>query len=336
MSRYFLCYACCIPVQGHARSILCDLQRGSFLFIPNILVEILELCREHTVEEVHAHFGNEHDEQIDEYLQYLIDQQYGFYTTEPQRFPLMSLDWRNPKIITNCLVDFDAGTRHDLADLNEQLSNLGCEALELRFFHSLDLAGLEERLRPFTDSSLRSINVLAGHHPSLEPEVLRDLLVRQKRVRHITIHSSPAREELLIVDPQTSLQYTPEVIDSEACCGNVSSRYFSCTVSAFTEARRFNNCLNRKIGIDKRGAIRNCPSMPRSYGRLGVTPLSEVVDNPEFRKPWEVTKDQVLVCQDCEFRYICHDCRAYLQTPGEPLSKPAKCRYNPYEARWES
>lgn len=335
MNKYFLCFACCIPVQGHARSILCDLQRGSFLFIPNILVEILELCRERTIEQVYEHYGNEHNEQVDEYFQYLIDHQYGFYTDEPQRFPPMSLDWRNPKVITNCLVDFDVETRHDLTDLNGQLSALGCEALELRFFYSLDIAALAERLQPFHDSTLRSINVVVGYHPSLEIEALKELLVLQKRVRHITVHSSPDREEFLTVDMQTSLQYTREPIDSEACCGNVSSRYFSCNVSAFTEARRFNNCLNRKIGIDKRGAIRNCPSMPRSYGQLGATPLAEAIADPEFRKPWGITKDQVLVCQDCEFRYICHDCRAYLKEPGEPLAKPAKCRYNPYEARWE-
>lgn len=335
MNKYFLCYACCIPVQGHARSLLCDLQRGSFLFIPNILVEILALCREHTVQQIHAHYGNEHDEQIDEYFQYLIDQQYGFYTDEPQRFPAMDLDWRNPKVITNCLVDFDAESRHDLTDLNEQLSGLGCEALELRFFHSLELAELSERLRPFADSSLRSINLLVGYHSSLDAEALKDLLVAQKRVRHITVHSSPGPESFITVDLQTTLQYTREKIESEACCGNVSSRYFSCNVGSVTEAMRFNSCLNKKVGIDKRGAIRNCPSMPRSYGNLGTTALAEVLSNPEFRKPWAITKDQVLVCKDCEFRYICHDCRAYLQDSSEPLSKPAKCRYNPYEARWE-
>ena len=334
-NRYFLPYACCVPVQGAARSILCDLQRGSFLFIPNILVEILELCREHSIEQIHAHYDHGHDEQIDEYFQYLVDQQYGFYTDEPQRFPPMSLDWRNPKVLTNCLIDFDAESRHDLVDLNEQLSSLGCEALELRFFFPMDLAALGERLRPFRDSSLRSINVVVGYHTSLTPEALEDFLVVHKRVRHITVHSSPGPEEFRTVDLMTSLQFTQQSITSEACCGNVSSRYFSCTVSAFTEARQFNSCLNRKIGIDKRGAIRNCPSMPLSYGTLGTTPLAEVLETPELRKPWGITKDQILICQDCEFRYICHDCRAYVQDPGNPLSKPAKCRYNPYEARWE-
>jgi len=38
--------------------------------------------------------------------------------------------------------------------------------------------------------------------------------------------------------------------------------------------------------------------------------------------------------KDCEFRYICHDCRAHTQNE-EKYSKPLKCKYNPYEAIWE-
>lgn len=335
MNKHFLCYACCIPVRGHARSIVCDLQRGSFLFIPNVLVDILEMCREKTVQELYAHYGHEHNQQIDEYFEFLIEKGYGFYTDAPQRFPAMSLDWRNPKVITNCLVDFDAETTHDLTDLNEQLSGLGCEALEMRFFHPLELEGLTRRLEPFRDSTLRSISIVVGYHPSLEPEALRELLVTHKRVKQLTVHSSPDRDQFLRLDLQTTLVYTGEKIDSEACCGNVATRNFNWKIEAFTEAMRFNSCLNKKIGIDKRGAIKNCPSMSRSYGDLHSTPLAKVVENAEFRKPWQVNKDQVLVCRDCEFRYICHDCRAYLQNPGEPLSKPAKCRYDPYQARWE-
>ncbi|HLT42986.1 MAG TPA: hypothetical protein VKZ95_09805, partial [Sphingobacteriaceae bacterium] len=41
------------------------------------------------------------------------------------------------------------------------------------------------------------------------------------------------------------------------------------------------------------------------------------------------------VCKDCEFRYICQDCRAYLKNSDDLYSKPLKCTYNPYEGVWE-
>jgi SPASM domain peptide maturase of grasp-with-spasm system len=335
MSRYFLCYACCIPVRGHSRAIVCDLQRGGFVFIPNVLVDILELSRERTVEEIHAHYGHEHDAQINEYFDFLAQKDYGFYSDTPQRFPPLRLDWRNPRRLTNCIIDFDVDSRHDLTDLGQQLSGLGCEALELRFFHPLPLAELDRVLRAFRDSTLRSINVVAGYDPSLEPGPVEALLVEHKRVKQVLVHSSPDRNEMRRIDIQSALIYARERITSEACCGNVSSHDFNCNLPTFTEALRFNSCLNRKLGIDTRGALKNCPSMRRSFGDARGTPLARVVEDPEFQRLWTVTKDQVSVCQDCEFRYICHDCRAYVSKPDQPLSKPAKCRYNPYEARWE-
>ena len=47
-------------------------------------------------------------------------------------------------------------------------------------------------------------------------------------------------------------------------------------------------------------------------------------------------KDAIKICQDCEFRHICTDCRAYLDNPKDLYSHPAKCTYNPYQAKWKN
>ena len=110
--------------------------------------------------------------------------------------------------------------------------------------------------------------------------------------------------------------------------------YFFTNLSLFSEAQSFNSCLNRKISVDEYGEIRNCPSMPRSYGHVSDTSLHSALAHSGFREVWEVNKDQVEVCRDCEFRYICTDCRAYITEPANRFSKPSKCTYDPYTARW--
>jgi hypothetical protein len=55
----------------------------------------------------------------------------------------------------------------------------------------------------------------------------------------------------------------------------------------------------------------------------------EALEKPGFKK------DQIEVCKDCEFRYICTGCRAYLEDPEDIHSKPLKCGYNPYTCEWE-
>ena len=47
-----------------------------------------------------------------------------------------------------------------------------------------------------------------------------------------------------------------------------------------------------------------------------------------------IQKDQIAVCKDCEFRYICTDCRAYKEDPEDDYSKPLKCGYDPYTGVW--
>jgi len=75
--------------------------------------------------------------------------------------------------------------------------------------------------------------------------------------------------------------------------------------------------------------------MIKSYGNISVTKLIDVVNNPEFQKVWQIRKDDIAKCKDCEFRHICTDCRAYLENPGDQYSAPLKCGYDPNTNVWE-
>jgi hypothetical protein len=55
-----------------------------------------------------------------------------------------------------------------------------------------------------------------------------------------------------------------------------------------------------------------------------------------FKDAWSINKDEILVCRDCEFRYICSDCRVFIEDPHNIYSKPAKCKYDPYSATWDN
>jgi SPASM domain peptide maturase of grasp-with-spasm system len=75
--------------------------------------------------------------------------------------------------------------------------------------------------------------------------------------------------------------------------------------------------------------------MTKSYGNIKNKKLTDVLQDESFKKIWYISKDQIKVCQDCEFRHICTDCRAYLSDKEDIFSKPAKCGYNPYTNTWE-
>jgi hypothetical protein len=56
---------------------------------------------------------------------------------------------------------------------------------------------------------------------------------------------------------------------------------------------------------------------------------------PDFKKLWQITKNQIDVCKDCEYRYMCTDCRCFIKDPQNIYSQPSKCNYNPYVAKWK-
>jgi SPASM domain peptide maturase of grasp-with-spasm system len=331
---YFHLFACCLPVKGAVRSIVCDLQRDRYELIPNSLFEILTEHAGKPVDTVKAFYENEFDDVIDEYFDFLTTKEFGLFTDSLSGFQPIGLDYREPRVLTNAIVDFDPGSAHDLPGIVRQLSAELCDSMELRFFYRLSLADLESLIKQsFDDCSLRSAEIIVGDDgSSYTVENIERFLDRFQRIKRITVHSS-GRDQFARTDHALIL-FTSEEIGSELCCGVVSPFYFISNIEMFIESRSHNNCLNRKIGIDKAGNIKNCPSMAEGYGNIRDTPLREVLNKADFRKKWNITKDEIDTCRDCEFRYICQDCRAYTADSNNIYSKPLKCNYDPYEANW--
>ena len=152
----------------------------------------------------------------------------------------------------------------------------------------------------------------------------------------IIVYSSSVTE-IFKSDVNTSsiLIFTEQNVISEKSCGLISQNNFTVNLTTFTESQKHNSCLNRKISIDKMGNIKNCPSMSQNFGNIKDTPLQKVLANKDFKKYWNITKAQITICKDCEFRYICTDCRAYIENPDDMYSKPLKCGYDPYTNKWE-
>ena len=78
-NTYFQLFACCIAVQGASRTTICDVQRQSYEFIPNGLYDILQDCKTLSINEIKAQYNHEYDETIDEYFEFLVEKEFGFW-----------------------------------------------------------------------------------------------------------------------------------------------------------------------------------------------------------------------------------------------------------------
>lgn len=334
-SEVFKLHANCLPVKGARRSTICDLQKQRMRLIPNDLFYILTDLAGLPTSEIKRRFNGDSDEVIDEYFAMLENESYGFWCDEPERFPKLDLTWQRPERITNAIIDVDRSSKHDYASLLSQLDELGCQAVQVRGYDELSLADLEVILTACESHRLRHVDLVIKYQPELTSEALSKFCLDHQVISRITIHSSPQKSRVR-VDPFSIVidYYTFPVTTSS--CGVVSPRFFTLTVEHFTEAQTFNTCLNRKIGIGADGEIKPCPAMKQSFGNVSNTKLKSVVNDPQLVQIGGITKDKVAVCRDCEFRYVCTDCRAFTQDAADPYSKPAKCTYDPYTATWAS
>jgi SPASM domain peptide maturase of grasp-with-spasm system len=333
---YFQLFACCIAVKGARRSILCDLQRQDFLFIPNIFYDIFSGDRIISKEQLLAEYDEY--ENFDEHLMKLIDKlqekEYGFYTNEPQNFPALNEDVRDPSRISNAIVDIGKELQLDLQKFAGELSENACQAIVLRFLENTSLDHLKQILRTFDHSTIRAVEVVLPYAGYLENIDAVESLSREfPRCRRVLIYNAPV--SVMHELNYTTVIYTNFYITEHSGCGYISPHYFVINNAAYFEARKFNSCLNRKISVDKEGNVKNCPAMVENFGKYNaLDSLETLLADPRFTRQWEIKKDDVSVCKDCEFRYICPDCRAFVKDKGDLYSKPLRCTYDPYEAVW--
>ncbi len=328
-------FASCMLVRGSKRSVICDLQRNLFLLIPNALHDILTKYESMPIDTIKSQFAPEEGSTIDEYFEYLIENEIVFFTTTPQLFPKINLDWHNPATITNAIIDFQYTTEH-WESFVQQVDELGCKHIQCRFTSEIDLETLNTMLEVLNYSNITSVEFVIKQSSWTNKENLYDLAQEYKRIFAFCVYSAENNEEHNMHMPMGKVFYIKDNLDSAAHCGKISPSSFYVNTPTFTEAQHHNSCLNRKISIDANGNIKNCPSMTQSFGNINNTNLQEALDHPEFKKYWNITKDHISVCKDCEFRYICTDCRAYTENPEDNYSKPLKCGYNPYTSKWEA
>lgn len=331
----FYLFANCIPTKGSGRSCLYDLDRGCYYVVPNALVEMLEEYNGQTLDYIKRQYSQEAGNIIDEYFHFLKEMELIFFTKNPDFFPPIDMQWDNPSEIINCIIDLDGSSKLNCKNIIDQLNEVNCQHLQIRVFETEAMEVCEALTNASELATLTSIEWVIPFIETLKESDLVRLCERYNRITSIIVHSSPesiCKNDLVYNVP---IIFSDKQVISQHCCGIVSPDYFVTSIPAYSESLHHNSCLNRKISIDTKGNIKNCPSMAESYGNIKDTTFTQALTQAGFKHYWSITKDQISICKDCELRHICTDCRAYLEVPSDPCSKPLKCGYDPYTCIWE-
>ncbi len=335
-NSHFRTYESCRIVKGAKRTIICDTERKRAHLITEDINTILSQDKTLTIGEIKEKYGKDNEDTIQEYFNYLLDHEFIFLCTkeELKLFPEMDLSWESPSIISDAIIDYDSNSDYDFNAIFNQLIDLGCIHLAIRFYNNIEVSLIENILTLLNESTIEKVEINVKHTTIFSDKSVFETLKKDfPRLTTVIVYNSPIKD--INKDPDAfDLNYTKETLKPTTHCGYISPNTFRYNTSFFLESLSFNNCLNKKIAIDTNGDIKNCPSFKNSYGNIKSETLIETINNSDLKHLWTITKDSVDKCKDCEFRYICSDCRAFTEQ-GDLYSKPLNCGYDPYTAKWD-
>ncbi|PQA94979.1 SPASM domain peptide maturase, grasp-with-spasm system [Chryseobacterium piscicola] len=340
---HLLIYPDVIVTKGIKKIILIDSSRNKVFELPVSYFELIEDFKKYTIHDIKGIYDYEN---LEMFINFIITNDLGFFTDNKDSFPAISTQYLSPEQINNSIIEIDR--REQLLNIERwlvDLDNLGCKFYELRFYLNIDPSTISGIFREFKFNSLNGINLYLQFSADYRVASYAKLLNSFPFIKNIFILQS-SRSKIVNATENKKLNNEQKIIFSTDVlsrknCGKVSSdMFFPREINQISENLCFNSCLFKKLSIDIDGNIKNCPSMAKSYGNIKNESIDSVIKRIDFKEYWSVTKDDIKICQDCEYRYICTDCRAYTERnhfneDNLDISKPLKCGYNPYTSKWE-
>lgn len=129
----------------------------------------------------------------------------------------------------------------------------------------------------------------------------------------------------------------PEVSEVSFCDLDESFPKIVPSQKLFSETLFVNNFFHKKLFVNENGEIQTGENPDKTIGvigKIGLDSLEEIVLETNGTGLGIIQKDQISVCKDCEFRYICVDNRTPISRSKNDYFFESECPYNPYITKW--
>ncbi|OPC29915.1 grasp-with-spasm system SPASM domain peptide maturase [Elizabethkingia miricola] len=318
-NKFFFLYQDCQIVKGSKNILLCDLHTKNVINANSIF----------------SYFENDnsilYEDKNKEVIDFLVAEKFGYISDEKNENK-KELRWESSKIINEVIIEHSKSEGFSLENVYKKIETIGAEFIQIRFI-DYSFTKLKKVLSLLSASSIRTIEILVPYMEEKKNSTLINFLEKNPRVQILYFYNAPFNQSINKPFYFNVVYYEKNLID-EKLCGIVNTDYFLIDIKNFSKAKNVNSCLKDKLFISHNGTIKNCPSLNYEIGHINDILLEDLFMEIEGDLIRSVTKDSINVCKDCEYRYMCIDCRAYIEEPSNIFSKPLKCGYDPYKGIW--
>lgn len=346
-NRIILLSSSCKITQGKYRSVIIDFDRDKLYYIQNQFAEILKANEGHSVCQIESELDDsESIKNFHVFLDFLLKNEIVFLAYSASCYPRRNEQIKEtPSILDNLIIEVDKHYWNVEYEKCVMRSIADCNVadIQLRLFNGLDNDRISHILKGVEKSGAKYIELICSykHIPKIDyaidllkniPLLSKIIVFENEKNMHLQITNECSSATLTFGEIYLSTQtYCPNEM-----CGIINKHTLDFSgVDAYNLHHKYNGCLYKKAAISSSGEIKNCPSFSKSWGNIKSQRLCEIAAMPLFQELWNIDKDKISVCKDCELRYCCSDCRAHRINHMDLYSKPAKCFYNIKSGKWQ-
>jgi SPASM domain peptide maturase of grasp-with-spasm system len=336
-SKVFLLYPFCKLVKGYARCAIYDLEAKKLHLISNSVYDFIDSSRGKSQEDIYDLYDTSGKEVVNSLISSLLNKNLVRFVKKKDytRFLPMQIPPERESLIENMVIDIDAESVYNLYDAFRKIVVFGLRVIQLRFLYNINFDQLVQIIAEAYAIGAEAIELLI---PFKTIEDIENPYVLFDKYQNITnLYVWNATTDKAEDYKQCRILFMKKSVNYSDSCGFVSEKSFLCNKRFYVDAQNRNTCLWKKCAIDKNGIIKNCPYMQQGFGNINdttVEQLKHIVKSKEFTHLFVIQKDDIQTCNVCEFRYACFDCRVFLSERNNIFSKPIKCNYDPYKAKW--
>lgn len=336
INEYFKLYSNCFLVKGIKNSLIVDVHNVRYLPIGPALYDFLSgPIKAHTLADL-LEDDNYDKKGIEEYLNYLISNDFGFMTTDPGLFPPIDLTYHSPNKLEYAIIIIDSIDLLNYNVLIAQLIDLGVVNFQFIITKNIkrnESERLKDFLKGFINTKANSIE-LVFEKETFNIKTFRELLV----VTQLTIKVFGAKQKKTEFTKGFNKKVKSIQLLKKKLNINKKAKYdpnkFQILIKYFVEAQQHNVGLNKKIFIGAKGEVKNYINHTKIYGNLVSDNLEDIIESKEFRKKWFIHNSLIEKCKDCQFKFICGS-TSDIEIREDKFYKMEDCNFNPYTNTWE-
>jgi hypothetical protein len=239
-------------------------------------------------------------------------------------FPFIDFTYHTNQIISSCQIKYFGS--FDIT----KITNLNCRDFSIIADNfSQQKEAINSILKTLSNEPVNSVqlHITDNIFSELDFEYLKDIILNYSFcVAYVYFDYSLKQKEQIL-----------NILFLEKKANDIRENFYI-NIKSFTEAQNKNLFYNQFLFIDDEGTIKNSPYSSIDFGYIfdvNHLQLREIVSSKTFNYLWDISKNEIDICKDCEFRYMCCDDKLPITRNQNHWYHKQECNYNPYICKWK-